>query len=150
MQISWDPLQFDLTLDQYPVVQVSPGATGIASSLETYNPSFPSAPVRSLTMVPVQMHWHVVSEHSVDGKYVRPRCSAPQQRHGAPYARRQLARANTSLCRRSTCGELVPPEWAGHLAGAGFALRCWLCSASADVMMGHVYVVRLVAVLVVR
>ena len=24
-------------------------------------------------------------------------------------------------------------------AGAGFALRCWLCSASADVMMGHVY-----------
>ena len=37
----------------------------------------------------------------------------------------------------------VQPEWAGHLAGAGFAgagfaLRCWLCSASADIMMGHV------------
>ena len=29
----------------------------------------------------------------------------------------------------------VPPEWAGHLAGARFALRCWLCSASADVVM---------------
>ena len=37
-----------------------------------------------------------------------------------------------------------------HLAGAGFALRCWLCSASADVMMGHVCGARLVAVLVVR
>ena len=45
---------------------------------------------------------------------------------------------------------LQPLEWAGHLAGAGFALRCWLCSASADGMMGHVYVARLVAVLVVR
>ena len=44
----------------------------------------------------------------------------------------------------------VPPEWAGYLAGAGFALRCWLCSASADVKMGHVYGARLVAVLVVR
>ena len=27
---------------------------------------------------------------------------------------------------------------AGHLTGAGFALQCWLCSASADVMTGHV------------
>ena len=42
------------------------------------------------------------------------------------------------------------PEWAGHVAGAGFALRCWLCGASADVMMGHVFGARLVAVLVVR
>ena len=36
----------------------------------------------------------------------------------------------------------------------GFSLRCWLCShwhgVSADVMMGHVYGARLVAVLVVR
>ena len=31
-----------------------------------------------------------------------------------------------------------------------WAHRPWLCSASADVMMGYVYVARLVAVLVVR
>ena len=45
----------------------------------------------------------------------------------------------------------APPEctWSGHLAGAGLALRCWLCSASADVTMGHVYGARSVAVLVV-
>ena len=39
--------------------------------------------------------------------------------------------------------------WAGHLAGAGFALRCWLCSASADVVMRRVYGALLVAMLVV-
>ena len=38
----------------------------------------------------------------------------------------------------------------GRLAGAWPALRCWLCSASADVMMGHVYGARLVAVLVAQ
>ena len=43
----------------------------------------------------------------------------------------------------------VPPEWAGHLAGAGFALRCWLCCASADVVMRRVYGALLVAMLVV-
>ena len=32
--------------------------------------------------------------------------------------------------------------------GSGFAIRCWLCSASADVMMGQVYGAVLVAVLV--
>ena len=34
-----------------------------------------------------------------------------------------------------------------QIAGAGFALRCWLCGASADVMMEHVYIygARLVA-----
>ena len=32
----------------------------------------------------------------------------------------------------------------------GFALRCWLCSASTNVMVGHVYGALLVAVLVVR
>ena len=36
-----------------------------------------------------------------------------------------------------------------HLAGAGFALRCWLCSASADVVMRRVYGALLVAMLVV-
>ena len=36
------------------------------------------------------------------------------------------------------------------LAGAGVALRCWLCGASADVMMGRVYGAVLVAVLVGR
>lgn len=72
MQISWDPLQFDLTQPTFPVVQVAAGATGVASSLETYNPAAPAAVERTLTMVPVQMHWHVVSEHSLDGKYVRP------------------------------------------------------------------------------
>ena len=44
----------------------------------------------------------------------------------------------------------VQPEWAGHLAGAGFALRCWLCSASADVVMRRVYGALLVPMLVVR
>ena len=44
---------------------------------------------------------------------------------------------------------LQPPEWAGHLAGAGFALRCWLCWASADVVMRRVYGALLVAMLVV-
>ena len=34
--------------------------------------------------------------------------------------------------------------------GAVPTSRCWLCSASADVMMGHVYGALLVAVLVVR
>ena len=43
----------------------------------------------------------------------------------------------------------VPPEWAGHLTGAGFALRCWLCSASADVVMRRVCGALLVAMLVV-
>ena len=43
----------------------------------------------------------------------------------------------------------VPLEWAGHLAGARFALRCWLCSASADVVMRRVYGALLVAMLVV-
>ena len=47
------------------------------------------------------------------------------------------------------CGD-VQPEWAGHLAGAGFALRCWLCSASADVVMRRVYGALLVPMLVVR
>ena len=37
-----------------------------------------------------------------------------------------------------------------HLAAAGFALRCWLGSSSADIMMGHVYGALLVAVLVLR
>ena len=32
----------------------------------------------------------------------------------------------------------------------GFELRCWLCSASANVMMGHVYDTVLMAVLVVQ
>ena len=41
------------------------------------------------------------------------------------------------------------PEWAGHLAGAGFALPCWLCSASAYVVMRRVYGTLLVAMLVV-
>ena len=36
-----------------------------------------------------------------------------------------------------------------HLAGARFALRCWLCSASADVVMRRVYGALLVAMLVV-
>ena len=44
---------------------------------------------------------------------------------------------------------LIPPKWAGHLAGAGFALRCWLCMASADVVMRRVYGALLVAMLVV-
>ena len=48
-----------------------------------------------------------------------------------------------------TSANLKPPEWAGHLAGARFALRCWLCSASADVVMRRVYGVLLVAMLVV-
>ena len=43
----------------------------------------------------------------------------------------------------------VPPDWAGHLAGARLALRCWLCSASADVVMRRVYGALLVAMLVV-
>eukprot|EP00892_Ulva_mutabilis_P002098 jgi/Ulvmu1/1188/UM108_0016.1 len=68
-QISWDPRQFDLTRDEFPLVQVGPGATGIASSIQTYDPNFPSPAERTLTMVPVQMHWHVVSEHSLDGRY---------------------------------------------------------------------------------
>ena len=101
VQISWDPLQFDLTLDQFPVVQVGPGATGVASSLETYNPSFPSRPERTLTMVPVQMHWHVVSEHSVDGRYVRARCSALQQPSS-------VRAAKTHSCSGSACDE--PPS----------------------------------------
>ena len=45
--------------------------------------------------------------------------------------------------------EFYPPEWAGHLAGARFALRCWLCIASADVVMRRVYGALLVAMLVV-
>ena len=45
---------------------------------------------------------------------------------------------------------LVVNPWADHLAGAGFALRCWLCRASADGMIGHVYGALLLAVLVVR
>ena len=44
--------------------------------------------------------------------------------------------------------EMYPPEWAGHLAGAGFALQCWLCIASADVVMRRVYGALLVAMLV--
>ena len=35
------------------------------------------------------------------------------------------------------------------IAGARFALRCWLCSASADVVMRRVYGALLVAILVV-
>ena len=51
----------------------------------------------------------------------------------------------------SVAGEFldVPPEWAGHLVGARFALRCWICSASADVVMRRVYGALLVAMLVV-
>ena len=49
-----------------------------------------------------------------------------------------VQRGNTEMYRRS-----------GFLAGAGFALRCWLCSASADVTMGRVNRALLVAVLVV-
>ena len=50
---------------------------------------------------------------------------------------------------------LTPPELAHHLAGAGFALRCWPCnaiaySASADAMIRSVYGVLSVAVLVVH
>ena len=45
--------------------------------------------------------------------------------------------------------KICPPEWAGHLAGARFALRCWLCSAGADVVMRRVYGALLVAMLVV-
>ena len=48
-------------------------------------------------------------------------------------------------CTSDTYTLVVPPEWAGHLAGAGFALRCWLCSASADVVMRRVYGALLVA-----
>ena len=45
---------------------------------------------------------------------------------------------------------VMVPEWAGHLGlGAGFALRCWLCRASADVVMRRVYGALLVAMLVV-
>ena len=36
----------------------------------------------------------------------------------------------------------VPPEWADHLTSAEFAFRCWLCSASADVMMEHMVVTK--------
>ena len=43
----------------------------------------------------------------------------------------------------------VPPEWASRLAEAGFALRCWLCCASADVVIRRVYGALLVAMLVV-
>ena len=39
------------------------------------------------------------------------------------------------------------PTPAVHLTGAGFALRCWLCSASADVVMRRVYGALLVAIL---
>ena len=59
------------------------------------------------------------------------------------------------LLRRKQRGESThnvvsqPPEWAGHLAGARFALRCWLCSASADVVMRRVYGALLVAMIVV-
>ena len=53
----------------------------------------------------------------------------------------QTAAGNTITCRG------MAPEWADQLVGAGFALCCWLCSASADVMMGHVYGALLVAVL---
>ena len=37
-----------------------------------------------------------------------------------------------------------------HLAGAGFALQCWLCSGSADAMMEHVCRALLVDVLVMQ
>ena len=40
-----------------------------------------------------------------------------------------------------SCGLVISRE---H---AGFALRCWLCSASADVVMRHVYGALLVAML---
>ena len=39
-------------------------------------------------------------------------------------------------------------QWADHLTSAGFALQCCFCSASADVMMGHVYGTVFLAVLV--
>ena len=44
----------------------------------------------------------------------------------------------------------VTLEWAGHLAGAGVALLCWFCSASADVMTWHGCGASRVAVLVVQ
>ena len=71
VQINWDPTQFDLTVDQFPKVPILAGANSITASQEFYNPQ---APVdRFITMIPVQMHWHVVSEHSLNGNYVRSR-----------------------------------------------------------------------------
>ena len=49
-------------------------------------------------------------------------------------------------------GNVEMYRWRGadHLALAGFALQCWLCSASADVEMGHVHGALSVAALVVQ
>ena len=52
-------------------------------------------------------------------------------------------------CARTGAGPLVIISSQSMLAGARFALRCWLCSASADVVMGRVYGALLVAMLVV-
>ena len=66
--MNWDSsTAFDMSdRSQFPAVPA--GGTGLRDAL--LNPS--ATPDREVSMIPVQMHWHVTSEHSWQGMLVRP------------------------------------------------------------------------------
>ena len=79
------------------------------------------------------------------GRVVQQQCLSLCSRNAAVTQIRAVERTHAARCSKQPDNNYVhnmhrpaPLEW-DHLAGAGFALRCWLCSAGADVMMGHVY-----------